>query len=251
MMPRDPNTEGEASPDVVRAKDGTFVVTYQSFLHDRAGAQAKIYARTSSDLRTFSAPIRLLENVHTAPSDRVIDAALVDAPAGLLLGYKVGTTEAGSSQHFEIARSTTGKLAGPWQVVGRPNITVYGDTIENYQFLTLGQGRTLLATSNQFDRPQIFTLRGQSAHPSGWLDWSAARELKIPQESWNPGKGLTGSTYEHANGAFIVDAQRNADGYYYLAYADAPEMTSFGSQGHSQLALARSRDLTHWSVPPG
>ncbi len=58
-LPRDPDTEGEASPDVVRAPDGTFVVTYQSFVHDRDGAQAKLYARgprpTSSSSRRRSA----------------------------------------------------------------------------------------------------------------------------------------------------------------------------------------------------
>jgi hypothetical protein len=51
-MPHDVATGGEASPDVTRSPDGTYVVTYQSFPHDRAGSEAKLYARTTTDFRT-------------------------------------------------------------------------------------------------------------------------------------------------------------------------------------------------------
>lgn len=71
-MPHDPATEGEASPDVLHEHDGTFVVTYQSFVHDRADGQAKLYARTTRDFRTFSDPIRLLgTGGFTRPTARV------------------------------------------------------------------------------------------------------------------------------------------------------------------------------------
>ena len=252
-VPHDPAIPGEASPDVVRAPDGAYVVTYQSSTRDRAGAQSKLYARTTRDFHAFSAPIRLLANLHNAPGDRLIDAALVYSPAGLLLGYKLGTTDPGSVQHFELARSPSGRLSGPWQLIGRPNIVVYRDTIEIYQFLPAPGSSApwqLLATSNQFDRPELFTLRGDPATASGWLDWSPARTLAVPQESWNDGKGITGATYEHANSAFLVD-RRAVDGYAYLVYEDAPDMSTFGGQGHGRLALARSQDLVHWVVPPG
>jgi hypothetical protein len=247
-MPHDPAISGEASPDVTRAPDGGYVVTYQSSRHDRDGAQSKVYARTTTDFRTFSAPIRLAANVHDGAGDRLIDAALVWSPAGLLLGYKLGTTTGNEPQHFEIARSQTGTLAGPWQLIGRPHISVYGDTIENYQFLHLGGRWTLLATSNQFDRPEVFQLTGNPSQPSGWLDWSPARELRVPQERWNVGRGITGATYEHANCAFLID-RRAVDGHFYVVYADAPEMSTFDMQGHAALAIARSTDLVHWSVP--
>ncbi len=250
-LPHDPDTEGEASPDVVRRADGTYVVTYQSFVHDRAGAQPKLYARTTTDFRTFSAPIRLLANVLTASTDRLIDPALVYSPAGLLLGFKVGTTAPGSAQHFEMARSTTGTLAGPWVSVGRPDITVYGDTIENYEFLTVGTEPALLATSNNLDRPQLFQLAGAESDPKGWLHWSAARELVVPQEpTWDPATGVTGSTYEHANCAFLVGGGTRLGGYYYLVYGDSADLTTFNGAGHAQFGIARSTDLVHWSVPP-
>jgi len=249
-LPHDAATEGEASPDVVHAPDGTFVVTYQSFVRDRAGGQAKLYARTTRDFTTFSRPIRLLANVLDAPTDRLIDPALVYSPAGLLLGFKVGTTDAGSIQHFELARSSSGTLAGPWQNVGRPAITVYGDTIENYEFLDIGGRRALLATSNQLDRPELFRLTGAANDPKGWLHWSPARELAVPQEPWNPGTGVTGSTFEHANCAFLVGGGAELGGYYYLVYGDSPTLTTFGGAGPARLAIARSADLVHWSVPP-
>jgi hypothetical protein len=246
-LPHDPAVEGEASPDVGPAPDGSFVVTYQSFVHDTGGGQAKLYYRTTTDFRTYTPPRPLGRDLHPGASDRMIDAALAWTPAGLLLGYKYGLPD--RAQAFELARSPTGSLDGPWQLVGRPDISVYADTIENYQFLHLGNGWQLLATSNRFDRPFLFTLAGDPTTPDGWLRWSAGRELHVPQEQWNPGRGTTGTSYEHANGAFLVDRQAVA-GHHYLVYADAPEVSRFGGAGHDQLGVARSTDLVHWSVPP-
>lgn len=247
-MPHDRATTGEASPDVTRSPDGSFVVTYQSFRHDRDGGEAKLYARTTTDFRNFSAPIRLAANLHNRPGDRLIDPALAWSRAGLLLGFKLGTTTGSEQQHFEIARSLTGTLRGPWQLIGRPHITVYGDTIENYQFLHFRDHWMLLATSNMFDRPELFQLQGDPSRPSSWLDWSPARELRVPQERPNAGQGITGTTYEHANSAFLID-RRPFDGHAYLVYEDAPEMSSFDMQGHGTLAIARTVDLLHWQLP--
>lgn len=249
-MPHDPSVEGEASPDVVREPNGTWVVTYQSFVHDVAGSAPKLYFRTTTDFRSFSAQAPLALDVHPGANERVIDGALAWTPAGLLLGYKVGEVNQGE-QAFEIARSPSGSLDGPWQLVGRPDIQVLGNTIENYQFLHV-QGRwRLLATSNSFDRPFLFDLAGDAHRATAWLHWSKGRELHIPQEQgWNPGKGLTGETYEHANCAFLVD-RRAIGGRYYLVYEDSPALDTFGGAGHAQLGIARSRDLIHWSVPPG
>lgn len=243
-LPHDPTVEGDASPDVVRAPDGTFVVTDQSFVHDVDASQAKLYYRTTRDFRSFTAPKPLGRSLHPGPADRMIDAALAWTPAGLLLGYKVGGAD--GSQAFELARST-GSLDGPWTLIGRPGITVTGDTIENYQFLTLNGRWHLLATSNRFDRPYLFELTGDARDPQGWLRWSAGRQLQVPQETWNRGRGATGVSYEHANGAFVVNRGPVA-GHFYLIYADASELTSFGGAGHDLLALARSTDLYHWTA---
>jgi hypothetical protein len=75
-LPHDPTVEGDASPDVVPAPDGTYVVTDQSFVHDAGGGQAKLYYRTTRDFRAFSAPRPLAHALHPGPADRMIDAAL-------------------------------------------------------------------------------------------------------------------------------------------------------------------------------
>jgi len=192
-MAHDPSIAGEASPDVVRAPDGTWVVTYQSYPHDVAGTGPKLYERETADFHTFSAPVPLARELHPAAASYVIDAALGWTPAGLLLAYKIGTV-GGEQQAFELARSTSGSIAGPWKLVGRPDINVFANTIENYQFLHIRGRWQLLATSNSLDRPFLFDLVGNSHQAAGWLHWSNGRELHIPQEQrWNPGKGLSGA----------------------------------------------------------
>jgi hypothetical protein len=244
FMAHDDAIEGEASPDVVRAPDGTFVVTYQSFVHDRAGGLPKLYYRTTTDFTHFSAAHPLVIAGMAAPTDRLIDAALAWTPAGLLLGFKRGT----DPQAFEIARSTSGTLAGPWQIVGAPDIRVFADTVENYQFLWIDGRWKLLATTNTFDRPYLFDLAGDPSHARGWLRWSKGRELAVPRETRNAATGVPGTTFEHANCAFLVDT-RSGNGHFTLLYEDAPEKVRFGGEGHGVLAVARSVDLVHWSVP--
>ena len=238
---------GMASPDVVRAPDGTFVATYDAPPGESGAGQAKLYYRTSADLVHWSGPQRLAPGLHPDPGVRLIDAALAWTPGGLALAYKVGTTS--QAQAFEIAWSRSGTLAGPWSVVGRPDIRAYGDTFENYELVGVHGTWHLVATSNMFDRPWLFTLSGNPASPSSWLHWVGGRELEIPAEPWNSAAGVTGADYEHANSAFLCED--SADGYEYLTYAGSTELTRFGGWGHAQVGIARSRDLVHWSVPPG
>lgn len=244
FMPHDAAVEGEASPDVVRAPNGEYVITYQSYVHDVRGGLAKLYYRTTTDFTRFSPAHPLLRPELAAPTDRLIDPALAWTPAGLVLGFKTGA----DTPAFEIARSPSGSLDGPWQIIGAPDIRVFGDTIENYQFVRIDGRWKLLATSNQLDRPFLFDLAGDPKRPRGWLHWSKGRQLEVPQEAFNPGSGITGSTFEHANCAFLIDL-RARDGHFYLLYEDSPEKSSFGGEGPGVLAIARSSDLVHWSVP--
>jgi hypothetical protein len=128
---------GLASPDITRRPDGTYVVTYQSDPGEtNPPGEAKLYYRTSADGSTWSPPHRLIPGIHPASSERLIDAALAWSANGLILGYKFGLKD--GPQHFELAWSPSGSLDGPWTAIGRPNITVYNDTIENYQFFRVG-----------------------------------------------------------------------------------------------------------------
>ena len=222
-----------ASPDIVRSPSGTFIVTYQT-------PQGLAY-RTASDvsLQHWSAPHPLGRGL----AHRMIDAALAFTGHGVILGFKAGTT----TQHFEIAWAPT--LTGTFHVVGRPDIVVYNDTVENYEFLTVDGAWRLVATSNTLDQPFLFTLGpGDPSTPSTWLHWSVGQQLSVPNESFNSGTGISSVGYEHANSAFLCVGPHDED---YLTYAGSTELTQFGGWGHARIGLARSTDLVHWDVPPG
>jgi hypothetical protein len=241
---------GVASPDIVRSPSGTFVATYDSDPGAVGGGQSKLYYRTSTDLDTWSAPHPLALSLHPAPGDRMIDPALAWTGHGLILGYKYGTATGSTSQHFEIAWSPSGSLDGPWMYVGRPDIVVNGDTLENYEFVAIAGRWHLVATSNSFDQPWIFELSrgGDPATPSAWLHWSGGRMLVIPGQPWDSGPGLSSVGFEHANSVFLCDVHA-VDGYYYATYSGSDELTHFGGWGHAKIGIARSTDLVHWQVP--
>lgn len=245
LWPRQPEALGTASPDVVRAPDGLFVVTYQSDPGQVGGAQDRLYYRTSRDLEHWSAPHPLAQNLAPAPRDRMIDGALAFTGGGAILGFKWGTT--GGTQVFEIAWSPRGSLAGPWQLVGRPDVSVYGQTVENYEFVGVGGHWDLVATTNILDQPWLFTLAGDPARPSGWLRWDKGRQLEVPAGRWDSAPGLSSVTHEVDNSAFLcVDP---ADGTDYLLYAGSDELTQFGGWGHAEIGIAASNDLVHWKTP--
>jgi hypothetical protein len=240
---------GVASPDITQRPDGTYVVTYESNPRETNPAgEDKIYYRTSSDLVTWSAPHRLLASLRTGLTERVIDPALAWTQHGLFLGYKYNAK--GGSQHFEIAWSPSNSLDGPWVYVGRPDIRVYHDTIENYEFLEIDGVWHVLGTSNTADRPWLFALQGDPSKPSGWLHWSHGRELEIPLEKWNRAPGLPGVTFDQANSAYLCDARR-LDGHFYLFFIGSKELKNFGGWGHTMVGVARSKNLVTWEVPCG
>jgi hypothetical protein len=234
------------SPDITRGANGRYVETFDGVPHGQQ--QLKLFYRTSTNLVRWSRTHRLMPHVFGGTQQRLIDAALAWTHHGLFLGYKRNVV--GGAQHFELAWSRSGRLTGPWTYVGRPDITVYGDTVENYEFLEIDQRWRLLATSNQLDRPWLFALDGNAAQPSGWLNWSRGRELELPLESWNRAAGVPGVSFDEANSAYLCDARR-IDGWYYLFYIGATSLKGYGGFGHTKLGVARSHDLVTWSVPCG
>jgi hypothetical protein len=237
-----------ASPDVTQRPDGAYVVTYQA-TPDGANEQGKLSYRTSRDLATWSSPKPLGRELHPAANERMIDAALAWVGKGLMLGYKTGV--AGQDQSFEIAYTATGSIDGPWKVIGRPALQIYGSTLENYEFFRADGQWYVMATTNNLDRPYLARLAGPPADPASWLQWVDGAELTIPAQRWDDGNGggETGSTFEKANSGYVCDA-RAIDGYYYVVYAGSDELTAFGGWGHSKIGIARSRDLKTWEVPP-
>ena len=223
-----------ASPDIVRSPDGAFVVTYQT--------PHGLDYRTSGS----SGSLRLWSPAHPLGrglASRMIDGALAFTGHGVILGFKAGT----ASQHFEIAWAPS--LQGRFRLVGRPDIVLYGDTVENYEFLTVDGAWHLIATSNTLDQPFIFALGpGDPSVPSTWLQWSPGRQLAVPSQAFDSGPGISSVGFEHANSAYLCVGPHGED---YLTYAGSTELTDFGGWGHARIGLARSSDLVTWQVPPG
>ena len=249
--PAQPGVLGVASPDIVRAPDGTYLVTYQS----DPGAtppstdRARLFYRTSGNLGAWSAPHPLAHSLAPLPGDRMIDGAFVFAGHQLLIGFKFSS--ATQPDVFEIARSTTGTPQGPWRLVGRPDIEVDGGTVENYEFVPAEGRWRLVATSDNLDQPWMFTLDGDPTRPEGWLQWSRGVRLRVPSEPFDTGPGLSSIGFEHANSAFLCDARAGSVGHYYLFYAGSDELSAFDGWGHAKIGVARSTDLVHWQTPPG
>ncbi|HXQ89966.1 MAG TPA: hypothetical protein VN768_00335 [Acidimicrobiales bacterium] len=246
--PPQPGVIGVASPDIVRSPSGLFVATYDSGPGEVGGGQAKLYYRTSVDLETWSAARPLALGLHPSPGARMIDPSLAWTGNGLILGYKYGLATSATSQHFEVAWSPSGSIDGPWHLVGRPDVVVYGDTVENLEFVAVAGRWRLVATSNTGDQPWMFELAGDPRTPSSWLHWVHGSELRVPGQAWDTGPGISSVNYEHANSVFLCDAH-GPDGYYYVTYAGSSELTQFGGWGHAEIGIARSTDLVHWSVP--
>ncbi len=221
-----------ASPDIVRDPAGDFVVTYQT----PSGLEYRV--SRSPSLRSWSGPHALAHGL----AGRMIDAALAFTGHGVILGFKAGTT----TQHFEIAWASS--LSATFHLVGQPDITLYGDTVENYEFLTVDGNWHLVATSNTLDQAFLFTLApGDPTSPSTWLHWSAGTELMVPSEAFNSGTGISSVGFEHANSAFLCVGPQGED---YLTYAGSTELSAYGGWGHARIGIARSRDLITWQVPP-
>jgi hypothetical protein len=224
--------ENAASPDIVRGPTGQFIVTYQT--------PAGLAYRTSS-----SASLTSWSRAHPLGpglAGRMIDAALAFTGHGVILGFKAGTT----SQHFEIAWAP--RLSGRFRLIGRPDISVYNDTVENYEFVTVHGRWDLVATSNTLDQPFLFRLSpGNPSTPATWLDWGVGRELTVPSQPLNTGSGLSSVGFEHANSAFLCVGPQ---GEYYLTYAASTELTRFGGWGHARIGLARSSNLVDWEAAP-
>lgn len=221
-----------ASPDIVRDPAGQFVVTYQTEL-----GQLEYRISSTPTLATWSRAHALAHGL----ARRMIDGALAWTGDGVILGFKSGTTV----QHFEIAWAPS--LGRTFHLIGRPDITYYGDTVENYEFVTVGGVWHLVATSNTLDEPFIFTLGpGNPETAATWLGWRDGRELQIPNQPFDTGSGIPSVDFEHANSAYLCVGPGGVD---YLTFAAATELSSYAGWGHNAIGIARSTDLVSWQVP--
>jgi hypothetical protein len=249
--PRQPGVSGVASPDIVRDPGGGYVVTYQSDpgASPPSSDRARLFYRTSNDLQHWSAPHPLAQGLAPSPADRMIDGALVFTGHQLLVGFKYSSPT--QPDVFEIARSTTGRLQGPWRLVGRPDIFVNGGTVENFEFVVVARRWRLMATSDNLDQPWLFTLASGPDDAGSWLHWVDGHPLVVPAEPFNTGSGISSIGFERANSAYLCATGVSLGREVYLLYAGSSELTRFGGWGHAAIGVARSRDLQNWQVPLG
>jgi hypothetical protein len=231
-----PAVGGVASPDVVRAPDGRYVMTFNSHTTDEGGAATKLYYRTSDDLVTWSEAQRLHIDTLDGPEEKLIDAAIAFTDGGAFLAFK-------RDQTANIAYSASGSLDGPWQALG----AIVPAMTENYQFLRIGGVWHMLATTIPLlHDPTLYRLDGDEQDPMAWTEWTTVGAFEIEPQGWNDGPRLD---HEVANAAYLVDALEQ-DGYYYLVYAGSSELDSYEGRGHSSLGVARSTDLARWEPAP-
>jgi hypothetical protein len=241
---------GMCSPDVQHLYR-QYVMTFNSW-GDKPGKPNQLFYETSDDLAHWSARKPLALNLTQIGGDQhPIDAALAAADGGYYLVYKEQTR--GIRSRPRMAFSTS--LDGPFHYVGDGIVALLmkdgrdnGFFHENYEFLHTNQLWYLLATDYlhnslnpiKYDvqAPYLYTLEPGSH----WLTWNRGYAFDIPGERFN--------SDSIANAAAIYD-WRKRDGYYYLIYAGRSEGQTYARRGWNQIALARSRDLVHWSVPGG
>ena len=90
--------------------------------------------------------------------------------------------------------------------------------------------------------PVLRPVRDDGKSDADWLNLGPFQRLKVPVHFWN--------SIESANCAFLAD-WRGQDGYFYLLFSGRNR--GFGHEGdkYFKLGLARSQDLSAWSLPPG
>jgi hypothetical protein len=240
---------GMCSPDVQQLH-GKYVMTFNSW-GDKPGKPNQLFYRTSDDLVHWSPRKTLGLNLTEVGDQRVIDAALAQADGGYYLVYKEQTP--GIHSRPRIAFSTS--LDGPFRYVGDGIVALLmkdgkdnGFFHENYEFLHTNGQWYLLTTDYLHNRvshdkydvqaPYLYALEPGSH----WLNWTRGYTFDLPQEQFN--------AESIANAAALYD-WRKYDGYYYLIYAGRNDGQTYAKRGWNRIALARSKDLIHWSVPRG
>jgi hypothetical protein len=235
------------SPDVQRL-NGKYVMTFNSW-GDKPGKPNQLFYITSDDLVHWTPRKTLGLNLTQAGNQRVIDAALAQADGGYYLVYKEQTP--GIHSRPRMAFSTS--LDGPFHYVGDGIVALLmkdgkdnGFFHENYEFLQANGQWYMLATDylhnslnhDKYDvqAPYLYALEPGSH----WLKWTGGYTLDLPQEKFN--------TESIANAAALYD-WRKYDGYYYIIYAGRNDGQAYAKRGWNRIALARSKDLIHWSVP--
>lgn len=229
---------GMCSPDIVQLGD-RYILTYNSW-GDKKDQPNQLFYAVSTDLKEWRRDISLAHDL--TAGKRAIDAAIAFDGQRYVLIYKEGR----SPGIPRVAWSAS--LDGPWAFVGdgHPKFTRLdkdfpAKTQENYQFLNIDGQWRMVTTDYAPHLMHIYRMDGDGRELTDWLRWTDGQPLHFPEESFN--------TDHNANAGAIAD-WRHLDGYFYCLYAGRTEGITHARRGDNKLAIARSRDLKTWYVPP-
>jgi hypothetical protein len=238
---------GMCSPDVQRLY-GKYVMTFNSW-GNKPGKPNQLFYMTSDDLVHWSARKMLALNLTSQGDPRPIDATLAQADGGYYLVYKESTPGIHSRPRIAFSRT----LDGAFRYVGDGIAALLmkdgkddGFFHENFEFVHAGSQWFLLTTDYLHNsvNPDKYDVQAPYLYAldpgSHWLRWTSGYTFDLPPEKFN--------MESIANAAALYD-WRKYDGYYYLIYAGRNDGQTYAKRGWNQLALARSKDLVHWSVP--
>jgi hypothetical protein len=226
---------GMCSPDVQRP-GSIYELSFNSWGDDPAKPDQLFYM-TSADLVHWSPRRPLAPNLTAGHG--VIDLSVTRQNGEFYAIWKDGRNPPEMRTRLAAAKS----LSGPWHLVGSGFVGLKmedgkenGLIHENFEFLWF-DGKLHLLSSDypQGHHEYVYTL----LDPANPLEWGKGIELKIPAESFN--------TAVPCDAASLYDF-RKEDGYFYLLYAGRCDVTTYLHRGWNRLALARSKDLAHWTL---
>ena len=276
---QDLGAAGVCSPSVVRDPEGRFILHFNLW-GPHPLDRPQLFAILSDDLQTWSPPQPLAGDL-TAGRD-AIDAALAFHGGNWFMTWKAGPVRVAQAPSLEGPWDFIGD-EGLCRVTRPDDVDVAQEGLhhENAQFVQIDGLWHLLLTDYPPHEPWLYRMDGDPDEPRSWTRWVDGRVLRVPSEGFNSIAAdlecVVQKQIDRAlhpcwddpsrvqivdglcNAAFLWDG-RERDGWFYLLYGGKNEIGCndfIGTttrrpwpRGWNRLALARSRDLGTWEVPP-
>jgi hypothetical protein len=246
---------GMCSPDVQKLGE-LWELSFNSWGDDPGHIHHQLFYMTSSDLVHWSPPHPFARNLTAGEG---ADDLTVTRRGDLYYAmWKEAVIPHGLPRRIAAKKSQI----PPWNYGLRPRLAVAKNLSGPWSFIGTGYPTLKMANGNEnglihenFEFVWIDKVLHvfSSAYPHGHhaylyallneenlLQWGKGIEFEIPTEQFN-------RIVPYDAGA--VYDWRKQDGYFYLIYAGHDDKTSYAGRGWNRMALARSKDLVHWSTP--
>lgn len=272
---------GVCSPNIIRADDGSFILHFNTWGEPKPVLN-QLFACRSTDLQAWSPPQQIAAEL--TAGIRCIDIALAQHGGRWFAAWKAGAT-----CRVAAADGLDGPWAfvdgGRTRLLRQDgsDFAAAGGTHENVQLWSHAGRWYLLSTDYEPHDPWLYRLDGDPDDPVSWGRWVDGQPLRLPSQPFNSipadepcvvasdfRRPLLPCWDDPADSVRIVDGLANAPFLFdhgdwtYLLYAGKNEerrndfngrmaggrLQDGWPRGWNRLALARSRDLQQWAVPP-